>query len=71
MYKPVPGIVNEEIIKDLLAICNEHFIDAFIKLYAGANSECLFCGTTCNHAPYCPVVKYEELAKKHKRLIEK
>ena len=44
MYKPVTSLVNGEIIKDLLDLCNEHFIDPFIQPYAGANAECRFCG---------------------------
>jgi len=79
MYKPVTSLVNGEIIKDLLDICNEHFTAPFIKPYAGANSECMFCGAQkqrdgkAHHhsAADCPVVKYQELVEKHKRWIGK
>ena len=76
MYKAVTSIVNGEIIKDLLDLCNDFFIDPFIKPYAGANSECRFCGAQkqknggADHsAADCPVVKYQDIVTKHKRWI--
>jgi hypothetical protein len=76
MYRPVTSLVNGEIIKDLLDICNESFINPLIKPYAGANSECMFCGATENRdetidhsAADCPVIKYQDLINKHKRFI--
>jgi len=78
MYKPVASLVNGEIIKDLLDLCNEFFIHPMIRQYAGANRECMFCGTTedrnggTHHsAADCPVIKYLDIVEKHKRLIMK
>ena len=76
MYKPATGLVNGEIIKDLLDLCNEFFINPIIKPYAGANSECRFCGAMeqrdgCidHSASDCPVIKYLDIIEKHKQLI--
>lgn len=77
MYKPVTSLVNGEIIKDLLDMCNEQFIDPFVRPYAGANAECMFCGAFerrargVNHSGDCPVIKYQNLVEKHKRFIVK
>jgi len=78
MYKPSISLVNGEIIKDLLDLCNEHFIESFIKPYAGANSECKFCGARelksgkADHlVADCPVMKYHDIVNKHKRFIVK
>ena len=76
MYKPVANLVNEEIIKNLLDLCNEFFISPMIQPYAGASRECMFCGTkkdrkgrTHHYAASCPVVKYLDIVEKHKRFI--
>jgi len=78
MYKSKPGLVNGEVVGGLLDICNEYFINPFVRPYAGANEECMFCGTTkgsdgtAHHsAADCPVIKYQDFAEKYKRLIER
>jgi len=78
MYHPKVSLVNGEIIGDLLELCNEQFVDPLVKPYAGANSECIFCGATEKRSgevyhleENCPVLKYKALAKKHKKWIEK
>jgi len=75
-YKPVTSLVNGEVIKDLLDICNEWFVNPFIQPYAGANYECRYCGATrgkdgaAHHsASDCPVQKYLDVVEKHKRWI--
>lgn len=54
-------------------LCDERFISCDIKPYAGANSECLYCGAirqrdgTIDHsASDCPVIKYQEIKEKHR-----
>lgn len=76
MYKNKAGLVNGEIVGDLLEICNAHFINPFIQPYAGANFECKYCGSLENtrgrredHSPDCPVTVYREVAEKHKQFI--
>lgn len=78
MYKPVISLVNGEIIKDLLDLCNDNFINPFVQRYAGANAECMFCGTERDKdgkhhhsAADCPVVKYNDIVDKHRRFIVK
>ena len=65
--------MNDEIIEDLLNLCNEHFISPLVRQYAGSRNECMFCGATeqndgsINHsASDCPVIKYQDLIEKHK-----
>ncbi len=76
MFDVNPGIVNSDVIGDLLELCNEQFVNPFVQAYAGANSECAFCGALQNDkggadhsAADCPVVKYQEISRKHKALI--
>ena len=78
MYKPVESLVNGEIIRDLLDLCNDYFINSGYQPYAGANHECFFCGATENKngkyhhsAADCPVIKYMEIVKEHSRWIVK
>jgi len=77
MYKPVTSLVNGEIIKDLLDLCNDNFINPFAQQYAGANHECMYCGAMrdnkngAHHSTNCPVIKYMEIAQKHKRWVVK
>lgn len=78
MFKTKPGLVNGEIVKDLLDLCNEQFVNPFIQNYAGSNYECMYCGATQNReggahhsAADCPAMKYQDLAEKHKRFIER
>ena len=78
MYKPGISLVNGEIIGDLLDLCNEYFTNPFVQPYAGARHECMFCGAMrtsqggAHHsAADCPVIKYQDIAEKHKRFIIK
>jgi len=78
MYTQKPGLVNGGIVKDLLDICNDQFVNPFVKPYAGANSECMFCGAMELENGYadhsvadCPVMKYQDFFEKHKDLIVK
>jgi len=78
-YKPVVSLVNGELIKDLLDICNENFVNPFFQPFAGARFECLYCGAVrdgsgvaAHHsAADCPVSKYLDIVEKHKRFIVK
>ena len=77
MYRAKSGLVNGNIINDLLNLCNEYFTNPFVKPYAGANSECIFCGAMelknggADHsAADCPVVKYQSLAEKYNKSLE-
>jgi len=77
-YKPVTSLVNGELVKDLLDICNENFINPFFKPFAGARLECLYCGApvdsngSAHHsAADCPVTKYLDIVEKHKRWVVK
>lgn len=74
MYKPVTSLVNGEIIKDLLDLCNDNFINPFVQLYAGGGAQCMFCGAT-NSSHHlvkdCPVIKYQDIVNKHKRFVVK
>lgn len=72
MYKPCVSLVNGEIISDLLDICNEYFISS------GANRKCTYCGvaeqksgSSAVHSADCPIMKYRDIAEKHKRFIVK
>ena len=77
MYKPVvPSLANGEIIKDLLDLCNEYFIDGMVQEYAGATPSCMYCGASrpWSGKPHhsvsdCPIMKYKDLANKHKPWI--
>ena len=77
MYKPKISLVNGEIIRDLLDLCNDEFINPFIQPYAGSNHECMYCGAMrgskdeAHHSTDCPVTKYTELIQKHKKWIVK
>ena len=77
IYKPAISLVNGEIIKDLLDLCNYLFNDPFIKPFPNGSTACRFCGfivlknETKGHTIDCPVVKYQEIADKHKRFIVK
>ena len=77
-YKSAVSLVNGAIIQDLLGLCNDYFVNPWVKPYAGANSECMFCGALQNSrsegdhsVPDCPVTRYKEVADKHKRFIVK
>jgi hypothetical protein len=78
MYESKPGLINGDVVNDLLSLCNEWFINPFIQPYAGANPECMFCGTTQDHdgkshhsSADCPVIHYQDIAKKYQRFITK
>lgn len=67
-----PGIVNGDIISDLVKLCNDNFLNPMIQSRAGARLECMYCGAmerddgSVDHsASECPVVKYAEIAEKH------
>ena len=51
---------------EFLKFCDDHFIDNFIQLYAGANRECLFCGKIegKGHEGDCATTRYIELRNK-------
>ena len=76
-YEPVTSLVNGEIIKDLLNLCNNNFINPMFQPYAGANYSCLLCGAiekrngSVDHSSDCPVLKYKKIVMKHKRWIVK
>ena len=76
-YEPVTSLVNGEIIRDLLDLCNEQFLYPMGQKFAGANRECMFCGA-CElrngdvpHSANCPSVKYIAIVEDHKRWIVK
>ena len=77
MYEAKPGLVNGNIVDDLLDLCNDNFMNPFFQPYPGANTECLYCGATednkgrSHHYSACPVVRYKNLAEKHKSYIAK
>ncbi len=61
----------EAINRDLISLCNNHFIKAWYQPYAGANYECLFCCAslkrdhkTMNHEADCPVMVYQDILNK-------
>ena len=63
-----------DIVKALLDLCNEEFINPVVKLHAGANRQCLYCGATeqangaFEHSADCPVMKYEAIIKYIKKI---
>ena len=70
------GVINGDLIKDILDICNEWFINSMIQPYAGANRECLFCGCgedrnggTNHSVADCPVMKYKDIYEKHSEFL--
>jgi hypothetical protein len=72
-----PGVVNGDVISDLLKLCNEYFISYMIQRYAGAGRECLFCGAledkngSAHHSVAdCPIMKYQDIVGKHDILHE-
>lgn len=65
MYKAKAGLVNGDIVKDLLDLCNEFFVDPMIQQYAGARRECMYCGGMTNHSADCPEIKYKNICEKH------
>ena len=47
----------------LRQLCDEYFVEYYIKQYAGANDECLYCGQYRNkpHDSDCPIPVYAKL----------
>lgn len=74
MYNTKPGLVNGNIIQDLLDICNDQFITSFFQR-SGSSVECMYCGyirersEIPKHSENCPVIKYEKIVEKHKKFI--
>ena len=74
MYEPATSIVNGNIVKDLLDLCNDHFINTLIQPHASVDARCMYCDRIqtngiIHHEPTCPYVKYIKLAKKYSRFI--
>lgn len=70
-------LVNGNVIRDLVNLCDEYFVNPIVKPYAGANYECMFCGATeqrdgsIDHSVAdCPVMKYQAIHEKHPGLIK-
>ena len=76
MTKLKTSVVNGDIIKKLLDLCEDNFISPFIQEYAGAPQECLYCGAylkrsgKIEHTDLCPVSKYAGIIKEHKDIIQ-
>jgi len=78
MFDPKTGLENVGIVKDLLNLCNEFFINPFVKQYSVATPECRFCGaiqkrdgTVVHSETDCPVIRYLKIIEKHKEFITK
>ena len=80
MYEAKTGLINGNLVNDLLSICNDLLIGPMIKQYSGANPECRFCGTSENRSGtvkhqnhdgfICPVVSYGLVFQKHSDLLK-
>jgi len=73
----VGGLVNGDIVDDLLNLCNEFFINTGIREYAGANLECLYCGCWVDDqgrgdhsVADCPKMKYLDICEKYNKYIK-
>jgi hypothetical protein len=57
-----------DFVNNIIDFCNDLFVDCTIQPYAGARSECLYCGAveqrdgTIDHS-ICPIIKYESIMK--------
>jgi len=71
MLKIGPGVVNGDIISDLIALADEAFANPFIQPFARSMGECQYCiggmdgDGKGHHENDCPVLKYQEIAAKH------
>jgi hypothetical protein len=71
------GLVNGNIVNDLLKLCNESFTEPgfFTLKSSGGVYFCIFCSAystnnkKIDHSTNCPVVKYQDLAAEHERYI--
>lgn len=77
-YQAANGLVNGDIINDLLLICNNWFANPWYQLFAGANAECMFCGCIQNSqgggdhsAADCPVIHLQDVAEKYPKYLVK
>lgn len=74
MYTTANGLVNGDVINDLLKLCNNWFVNPWVKPYAGANDECMFCGCYRNEnhhsAADCPVIRLRDIAEKYPKYIK-
>ena len=80
MYEAKTSLINGNLVNDLLSICNDLLLNTMVQSYAGANPECLFCGTTENRSGIvehqnhdgivCPVVRYKMVFQKHSDLLK-
>ncbi|MHA1867542.1 MAG: hypothetical protein ACTSXD_05700 [Candidatus Heimdallarchaeaceae archaeon] len=65
--------IIDDFVKDILNLCDECFINPFVKTYAGRYSACMFCSALqlkndgSDHSSDCPVIKYQDIIKKYKR----
>lgn len=67
-------IVNENIVNDLLLLCNKWFVNPWVQPYAGANPECMFCGClqtkeggSHHSATDCPVILLQDIIKQYSK----
>lgn len=75
-YETINGLVNGNVISDLLSICNDWFINPWYQRLHQQRAECLFCGCLQNErgggdhsAADCPVIHLQNVADKYPALI--
>lgn len=66
-YEIKPGVVNGEIIQDLLDVLNG-FVNRFSE--HPFQNACIYCGRIQEHYSNCLINRYKETAEKHSKFIK-
>ncbi len=77
-WQAANGLVNGNIINDLLTICNNWFTNPWVQPYAGASHECMFCGCIQDShggghhsVADCPIAHLQDVIEKYPKYLVK